>query len=70
MSDDVAERDAAMIRAGLWAFFAAARMTHPATPGQRGVTIAKPLAVQAAASADKLLAEFNARFPLDEMLAE
>lgn len=57
------ELDTRLIRAGLWSLFAAARLTHPATPGQRGVTIAKPLAEQAAAAADHLLAEACRRWP-------
>lgn len=57
------DEDAELVRLALWALFAAARLTHPATPGHRGVTIAKPLAEQAAGTADTLLAAAVKRFP-------
>lgn len=68
MPDEIAEQNAAMIRAGLWALFAAASL-HAAAPPRPNDTHTSP-ADRAGHDADTLLLHFNARFPLDEMLAE
>lgn len=60
-----AEAFAALVRAGLWALFAAASINR-STAGQRD---AHAVTDAAAAEADLALAAFTARFPIEELLA-
>jgi hypothetical protein len=64
MPDEVAEQNAAMIRAGLWALFASASVMRSDGHDAHAVTDGS------AAEADLMLIAFNARFPIEEMLAE
>jgi hypothetical protein len=62
--EEEAAQIAAVARAGLWALFAAATCAGSQHPNATG----EDVAIEATEAADKLLANFNARFPIEEML--